>query len=117
MIWYQIYGFGLKVTKHEIQIWHAYIQHEAINLTSNKTLNPKANRPRIRGLLQTSPSTWNAETRPETTPFKHNQNVGAQAMRPRIRGLVQLGFSPPQMTTCKHPRPIPNLQIKPYTQS
>ena len=50
------------------------------------------------------------------TPFKHNQNVGAQAMRPRILGLLQVGLSPPQMTTCNHPRPIPNLQIKPYTQ-
>jgi hypothetical protein len=79
-------------------------------LTSNQRANPKANIPRIWGLLQTSPSTWNAETHLETTPFKHNQNVGAQAMRPRIRGLVQVGLSPPQMTTWNHPRPIPNLQ-------
>ena len=110
MIRFQIYGVRLNVTKHETQTWHAYIQPETRNLTSNQTSNPKANRPRIRGLLQSSPSTWNAETHPETTNFIHNQNLGAQAMRPGIRGLLQVGLSPPQMTTCKHPRPIPNLQ-------
>jgi hypothetical protein len=110
MIWYQIYDFRLKVAKHETQTWHAYIQPESINLTSNQTLDPKANRPRIRGLLQINPSTSNAKTHPETTPFKHNQNVGAQAMRPRIPGLLQVGLSPPQMTTCNHAKPIPNLQ-------
>jgi hypothetical protein len=117
MIWGQVYGVWLNVAKHETQTWHAYIQPETIKLTSNQTADPKVNIPRMRGLLQSSPSTWNDETHPETTPFKHNQNVGAQAMRPRVRGLLQVGFSPPQMTTCNHPRPIPNLQIKPYTQS
>jgi hypothetical protein len=52
----------LNVAKHETQTWHAYIQPETMNLTSNQTTNPKANRPRIRGLLQSSPSTRNAET-------------------------------------------------------
>jgi hypothetical protein len=47
MIRFQIYGVRLNVDKHETQTWHAYIQLESINLTSNQTTNPKANRPRI----------------------------------------------------------------------
>ena len=47
MIRLQIYGVRLNVAKHETQTWHAYIQPETINLTSNQRANPKANRPRI----------------------------------------------------------------------
>jgi hypothetical protein len=57
MIRFQIYGVRLNVAKHETQTWHAYIQSETIKLTSNQTANPKANKPRIRGLLQSIPST------------------------------------------------------------
>jgi hypothetical protein len=44
---FQIYGVRLNVAKHETQTWHAYIQPESINLTSNQTAHPKANIPRI----------------------------------------------------------------------
>ena len=110
MIWFQVDGVRLNVAKHETQTWHANFQPETINLTSNQTTNPKAYTPRIRSLLQSSPSTWNAETHRKTTNFKHNENLDPKAMRPWVWCLLPVGLNPPQMTTCNHPRPIPNLQ-------